>query len=135
MKTIKITHVLMAFLLIATFIGCTKEEIQEQEQENCLVGTWKTNTGYCATEVRLTFASNGTGTIQTNNCPSACTDGADYQSTLELSYTTGSSGITITGTRVKQCNEAWQTGSQTLTETFTCDNDVLVFGTLTYLRQ
>lgn len=79
------------FMLIIS--GCT----EEQQLENCLVGTWRNNTAYCQTTAEYTFSSNGTAIGRINDC-GFCTDGAAWYSTANFDYVVSDAGLTITFT-------------------------------------
>lgn len=131
MKTNRIPNVLMAFLLTGMLFGCSKE----QQQENCLVGTWSNN-GNCPVATRYTFNGNGTGQVLQDNCPNTCTNGTEWRVRSNFDYEVTSAGLTITFTEMYSCDSALQNVPNTpYTVTFNCEDDIFVYGNATYQRQ
>ena len=118
-------------LAATIFFGCT----EEQQQQNCLVGTWRNNSGNCHSDGELIFNSNGTAIINKDNCDSICFNGEEWYSTAHVDYIVSESGLTLTFTQALQCDSAIQVTSVTQTIPATCDGDVLDYNGTTFLRQ
>jgi hypothetical protein len=126
------------FLLVACVAFFGVSSCSEEEQlENCAIGSWVRDSGSCNTSDGIVFRSDGTGELQTNQCPVVCTDGAEWGEKIYFEYEIGEGEITITTLGTSDCNEAMVPSNSpaNITVAFDCNDDELKYGQKTYARQ
>lgn len=112
-------------------IGCS----EEQQQENCLKGTWFAESNICQTNRQLKFNSNGTGSVYLGNCVDGCANNAEWRERIDFNYQVTEAGITQTEHIVYRCDTVFGSSNQPVTVEFNCDGNVLIYGAITYIKQ
>ncbi len=110
---------------------------EEEQLENCAMGSWVRDSGSCNTSDGIVLRSDGTGELQTNQCPVVCTDGAEWGEKIYFEYEIGEGEITITTLGTSDCNEAMvpSNAPANITVAFDCNDNELVYGQKTYTKQ
>lgn len=120
--------IISSIILIA---GCN----QDQQSENCLIGTWSNN-GSCQVATKYIFNANNTGYVLQDNCSSSCINGSEWRFRMDFDYELTNAGLTFNYSDQYSCDSLLSNQTiQPLTVTASCENDILVVGGSTYLRQ